>query len=43
MEQLTFVNLGMEIYETTFKEDKGDIEVNYEEKGMVSPKEMLSC
>lgn len=42
MEQLTFVNLGMEIYETTFKEDKGDIEVNYEEKGMVSPKEMIS-
>lgn len=42
MEQLTFANLEMEIFETTVEEDKGDIEVSFEEKVTVSPKETIS-
>ena len=42
MEQLAFASLEMEIFETTVEEDKGDMEVNFEEKETVSPKKTIS-
>ena len=42
MEQLAFASLEMEIFETTVEEDKGDMEVNFEEKETVSPKKRLA-
>lgn len=41
MEQLAFASLEMEIFETTVEEDKGDMEVNFEEKETVSPKKTI--